>query len=54
MKIYSIHDPEFKPYGQILEGYDLSCLLKAMETIPLPEAGMAYEPSIPVLEATCT
>jgi len=53
MKIHSIYDPEFKPYGQVLEGYDTACLLKAMETIPLPEAGVAYEPSIPVLEATC-
>ena len=54
MKIYSIHDPEFIPYGKVLTGYDVSCLVKAMETIPLPEAGVAYEPSIPVLEATCT
>lgn len=53
MKIHSIYDPEFKPYGQVLEGYDTACLLKAMKTIPLPEAGVAYEPSIPVLEATC-
>lgn len=53
MKIYSIHDPEFVPYGKVLEGYDPACLLKAMETIPLPEAGVAYEPSIPVLETTC-
>ena len=37
MKIHSIYDPEFKPYGQVLEGYDTACLLKAMETIPLPE-----------------
>lgn len=54
MKIYSIYDPEFKPYGQILPGYDTTCLLNAMKTIPLPEEGTAYEPSIPVLEATCT
>lgn len=54
MKIHSIYDPEFKPYGQVLEGYDTACLLKAMKTIPLPEGGVAYEPSIPVLEATCT
>lgn len=53
MKIYSIHDPEFIPYGRALEGYDTSCLLNAMNTIPLPEAGVAYEPSIPALEATC-
>lgn len=54
MKIYSIYDPEFKPYGKVLEGYDVTCLLKAMEAIPLPQEGTAYEPSIPALEATCT
>ena len=53
MMIYSVYDPEFKPYGQVLSGYDTACLVKAMETIPLPEEGTAYEPSIPVLEATC-
>ena len=53
MTIYSVTDPAFKPYGQVLEGYDTTCLLKAMNTIPLPESGTAYEPSIPALEATC-
>lgn len=53
MKIYSVYDPEFKPYGKVLEGYDATCLLNAMNTIPLPQEGVAYEPSIPVLEATC-
>ena len=51
MKIYSIHDPEFIPYGKALEGYDTADLLEAMNAIPLPESGTAYEPSIPVLEA---
>ncbi len=53
MNIYSIHDPEFIPYGKVLEGYDTTCLLNAMKAIPLPETGVAYEPSIPALEATC-
>ena len=53
MKIHSVYDPEFKLYGQVLEGYDTTCLLKVMNTIPLPESGTAYEPSIPTLEATC-
>ena len=53
MTIYSVTDPAFKHYGQVLEGYDTTCLLKAMNTIPLPESGTAYEPSIPALEATC-
>ena len=52
MKIYNVTDPAFKPYGQVLEGYDTKCLLAVMDTIPMPESGTAYEPSIPVLEAT--
>ena len=51
MKIYSITDPEFKSYGKILPGFDTEELLKAMEKIPLPECGTAYEPSIDSLEA---
>ncbi len=53
MKIYSVYDKEFAPYGKVLEGYDTSCLVKAMKSIALPEEGTAYEPSIPSLEATC-
>ena len=53
MKIYSVYAPEFKHYGQVISGYDTTGLVKAMNTIPLPESGVAYEPSIPVLEATC-
>ena len=52
MKIYSVFDPEFKPYGKVLAGYDTSALLKAMAAIPLPKEGTAYEPGIPALEAT--
>ncbi len=52
MKIYSVFDPEFKPYGQVISGYDTACLLSAMNTIPMPASGTAYQPSIPALEAT--
>ncbi|MBQ9251620.1 MAG: DUF4867 family protein [Clostridia bacterium] len=51
MKIYSVSDPEFAPYGKVLPGYDTAELLAAMEAIPLPEAGTAYEPGIASLEA---
>ena len=53
MKIYSVYDPEFKPYGQLPEGYDNDTeeLLAAMREIPLPAQGTAYEPSIAALEA---
>lgn len=53
MTIYPVSSPEFRPYGKVLEGYDTTCLLNAMKTIPLPESGTAYEASIPVLESTC-
>ena len=51
MKIYSVNDSEFKPYGRVLEGYDTAELLEAMEKISLPESGTAYEPGIDSLEA---
>ena len=51
MTIYSVLDPEFKPYGKVLEGYDTEELMKAMEAISLPEEGTAYRPGIESLEA---
>ena len=51
MHIYSVTDPEFKPYGKVLEGYDTAELLAAMEAIPHPETGTAYQPGIESLEA---
>lgn len=50
MKIYSVYTDEFKPYGKILQNYDTQSLISAMRTIPLPESGTAYEPSISALE----
>ena len=50
MKIYSVYAQEFKPYGKVLDGYDTTALVAAMQTIPMPETGTAYEPSIPALE----
>ncbi len=54
MKIESIYDASFKPYGQILPGYDARTLMASMETIPLPAEGVAYEPSIAALETNAT
>ncbi len=51
MQIYSVFDPEFKPYGKVLTGYDTAALREAMAAIPLPEEGTAYEAGIPSLEA---
>ena len=51
MKIVPVSDPSFQPYGPILLGYDTAALTAAMAAIPMPEAGVAYEPSIAALEA---
>jgi len=52
MKIYSVLDKEFAPYGKVLEGYDVADLLKALdEKTPLPE-GVEYVMSCADLEYT--
>ena len=51
MKIYSVSDHAFKPYGKVLTGFDTAALVAAMKTSPMPESGTAYEPGIEVLEA---
>ena len=51
MKVYSVFDKEFIPYGQVLTGYDTAELVAAMEQIPLPEEGTAYRSGIESLEA---
>lgn len=50
MEIKSVFDKEFAPYGQVHGGYELDGLLVAMDAIPLPEEGTAYQPSIGSLE----
>ena len=50
MKVYSVFDEEFRPYGKVLKGYDTRELRAAMAAIPLPAEGTAYEPAIPALE----
>ncbi len=52
MEIISCFDPRFRPYGQILEGYDFSELSDVMaRTTPAPADGTVYVASDPVLEA---
>ena len=52
MKIYSVLDKEFAPYGKVLAGYDTTALLKALdEKTPLPE-GVDYVMSCADLEYT--
>ena len=51
MKIYSVYDPEFKPYGQIVEGMAdaVSEILEALKHTPLPE-GVGYVPEEETLQ----
>ena len=51
MKIYSVYDAEFKPFGQVVTGLDeaVAEILSALEQTPLPE-GVDYVPSEPVLQ----
>ena len=49
LPFYSVHDPIFKKYGKVLK-MDLSDLAGVVAALPMPEAGSAYEPSIPSLE----
>ncbi len=52
MKIYSVTDKEFAPYGKVLDGYDTAELLKALdESTPLPD-GVEYVMSEAALECT--
>ncbi len=52
MEIISCHDPRFRPYGQVLEGYDFTELMDAMaRTTPAPADGTVYVASDPALEA---
>jgi hypothetical protein len=52
MKLNSVFDKAFKPYGVVLEGYDFSALLKTLdETTDKPSSGVLYIPGDPRLEA---
>ncbi len=48
MKICSVYDAEFKPYGRVVTGYPVAGLLEQLGKTPLP-AGTDYVPDDPVL-----
>lgn len=52
MKIYSVFDPEFHAYGQIVDGMEdtVAPLLDALAKTPLPE-GTDYVPEEPLLQS---
>ncbi len=51
VEIHSIFDPEFKPFGNIVSGYDFSGLAKYMkENTDIPESGNIYVASVEDME----
>lgn len=52
MKILSVYDPEFKHYGQIVEGMEESIaqILDVLKNTPIPEVGTAYMAEDPDLQ----
>ncbi len=51
MKILSIYDAEFAPYGKVLEGYDVQPILDALNaSTPLPD-GVIYKPEEPAIQS---
>lgn len=48
--IRSVHDKAFKQYGRVIDA-DTSAICQAVEaSVPFPEAGSQYQPSLEVLE----
>ena len=51
MNIFSVFDPEFKPYGKVVTGMEEMCaeILEGLKQTPLPE-GVGYVPTDPILQ----
>jgi len=51
LRLYSVFDPEFTPYGRVLKLPGEDALAAALEHTPIPESGNCYVASEPALEA---
>lgn len=51
LPVFSVYDPAFAEYGEIVRGVDCSALICEALKIEMPDEGSAYRPSIPALEA---
>lgn len=50
MKIYSVHDVDFKEYGRVITGYDIAPIVTALEKETPVTDKVVYVPSEPLLE----
>ncbi|MBR0167366.1 MAG: DUF4867 family protein [Synergistaceae bacterium] len=52
MKLYSVKDVEFRPYGRVIDGYDFSELISVLkDSTPCPDNGTVYVASDKKLES---
>ena len=51
LRLYSVLDPEFAPYGRVLRLSGAEDLAAAMDRTPIPDEGNCYTASDPALEA---
>ena len=51
LRLYSVFDPQFAPYGRVLPCTDPAALSSALEATLIPETGNRYEASVEDLEA---
>ena len=52
MKLYSVKDEEFRPFGRVIDGYDFGEMLSVLnENTPCPEDGTVYVASDEKLES---
>ena len=51
LRLYSVLDPEFAPYGRVLRLPGEEALTAALGRTPIPETGNCYVASVPELEA---
>lgn len=52
IKIHQVSDPEFRRYGRVVNGFEISGLLEALRRTPLTKDGTVYVPSDAELEKT--
>lgn len=51
MKIQSVFDKTFAPYGKVIRGFDTAALEAEMAKLPCPDGAVTYVPAVPELEA---
>ena len=51
MKIQSVFDKSFAPYGKVIKGCDTAALEAEMLKMPCPDGAVVYVPSVAELEA---